>query len=157
MLAALARFFDSGKCKPFAGSFRLPRDVRRRAFGAGSCLDLRIGQSLSDSVRWRNRRWRTRNLWLPYACILLRTSGERAVRTEIDQHRNQAHASAAAGSPTGNSHRHIHPFTGSGRSCLRLLLRLHEKHSFPALRAFGQVRQHPLVFMRAWLRPPRTH
>jgi hypothetical protein len=27
-------------------------------------------------------------------------------------------------------------------------VRLHEKHSLPALRAFGQVRQHLLVFAR---------
>ena len=39
-------------------------------------------------------------------------------------------------------------FHRSSRSWLCLLMRLNEKHSLPALRAFGQVRQHPLVFPR---------
>ena len=34
------------------------------------------------------------------------------------------------------------------RSSFDLLMRLHEKRSLPALRAFGQVRQHPLLFPR---------
>src|ERR1700678_2196688 len=39
-------------------------------------------------------------------------------------------------------------FRWRSRNWLCLHLRLHEKHSLPALRAFGQMQQHPLLFPR---------
>src|ERR1700691_5900995 len=75
------------------------------------------------------------------------------MRPDINQHCNQR-ARKRCG---GQSHRHQPPpcpsspspsFLRLYRGWLQFLMRLHEEYSLPALPAFGQVRQHPLLFPR---------
>src|ERR1700722_996673 len=67
---------------------------------------------------------------------------------DVDQHRDKPTRKRRRGHPR----RHEpspHPwFLMRCGNFMRLLVRLHEEHSFPARRAFGQVRQHLLLFAR---------
>jgi hypothetical protein len=88
------------------------------------------------------------DLWLPYARNLLRVRRSGGMWPNIDKDGYQS----AGNRRRGQSYWHETPpdpsFHRRCRSSFDLLMRLHEKHSLPALRAFGQVRQHPLLFPR---------
>src|SRR5271170_6767724 len=66
----------------------------------------------------------------------------------MDQHRNQSTRQRRGWQPDRQEPPPYPSFYWSPRSSLRLLVRLHEKHRLPALRAFGQMRQHLLVLPR---------
>jgi hypothetical protein len=58
----------------------------------------------------------------------------------MNQHRNQSTRQRRGGQADRQEPPQYPSFYWSPRSSLRLLVRLHEKYSLPALGAFGQVR-----------------
>lgn len=66
----------------------------------------------------------------------------------IEQHRDQSTRKRRRGQPDWQEPPPDPSFHRRSRGWLCLFVRLHEKHSLPALHAFGQVRQHPLLFPR---------
>src|ERR1700681_2933954 len=87
------------------------------------------------------------DLWLPYACNLLRGRRSGAMWPNIAKDGYKAAGNRRRGQPYWHEPPPDPSFHRRCRS-FDLLMRLHEKHSLPALRAFGQVRQHPLLFPR---------
>src|SRR5260370_2240074 len=89
-----------------------------------------------------------RDLWVPYACNLLRGRRSGAMWPNIDKDGYQSAGNRHRGQPYWHEPPPDPSFHRRCRSSFDLLMRLHEKRSLPAVRAFGQVRQHPLLFPR---------
>src|SRR5208282_288308 len=81
-------------------------------------------------------------------CNLLRVPKSAVTGPNMDQDRDQSARKRRGGQSDRQEPPPDPSFHWCSPSWLCLLLRLHEKHSLPALRAFGQVQQHPLLFPR---------